>query len=701
MSNLFHWLFDTSDFMPRRECGNWSESLILVHNVADLAIFLSYFCISVALAYVVLKHRNIQFPKTLSMFALFIISCGATHLMDYIVFFLPIYKLGGVVKVVTAAASFLAAVCLIPIIPKVMSMKLPAELEAEISRRQCAEDELRQHKEDLQGHIAEQTKELRETNLLLREQIEARQKISNELAEQAKALVEIQKTTVHTCAILDSMMQLAPVGLGFFDPECRYIRANDHLAALNGRKPSEHIGKTIEEVLGPLATQVKPHLREVLHTAKAVLNEESSGSRPNKPGKRIWLTSYYPVFTPEGGVLGVGVVVNDITDRKLLEMELRKRVAELAENNKQKNDFLATLAHELRNPLAPIANSIYMLEKYVSKDKLQEVGHIYEVMQRQIKHMTRLLDDLLDLARLNRGKIVLRNEPIDINECVKRCVELHRSSAETRNHEVRLRLNSQPLVVNGDPTRLEQIISNLLTNAIKYTEPGGLIELRTSLVDNTVVVNVKDNGIGITPQTLPKLFEIFAQASHSLDRAQGGLGIGLSLSRYLARLHNGEITAYSEGLGHGSEFALRLPLLRVQSLDDKAFETKVKIVRQLRVLVVDDNQDAANSLAMVLRHEGHDTVEVYDGTAALKKVHTYNPEVILLDIGLPGLDGFTCCELLRESGFKNVIIAVTGYGSDADKIRSAQAGFNSHLTKPVDLNSLITLLNEHTSKDVS
>jgi PAS domain S-box-containing protein len=698
---MFDWFFDTSDFVPRRICGNWSKELIWVHNIADLAIFGAYVCIPLILAFFILKKKNIPFSRVVWLFSFFIIGCGTTHLMGHIVFQYPVYRVDAAIKVFTAIVSWVTVIALIPTIPKVMAMKSPTELEEEIKRRQTVEDELRQTQENLERTVAERTKELRETNILLREQMEARQKISDELSKQVQDLVELQKATVQTCAILDSMMQTAPVGMGFFDNQCRFMRVNDYLARLNNKPPKEHIGKTLVEILGnPLAEQ-EPSLRQVLETATPIANEESVGYRPGHTGERTWLTSYYPVFTPDHKMLGVGVVVEDITQRKRVEVELRQRVMELAQADRQKTEFLAMLAHELRNPLSPILNSVYTLQSTATPERLAQVNETYELIMRQVKHMSRLLDDLLDVARLNKGKINLRKEPVDINEIILRCVELNRPSAETRHHEVVKNLSSQPLIVNGDQTRLEQIISNLLTNAIKYTEPNGRIEIRSSFVDNWVVVSVKDNGIGIAPHLMPKLFELFAQASRSLDRAQGGLGIGLALSQDLARMHGGEIQARSDGLGQGSEFVVRLPLLQVKSMKNAQRHHAVKAIKPLRTLIVDDNHDAADSLAILLREKGFDTQQVYDGATALKKVNVYAPEVILLDIGLLGLDGYTCCELLREAGYQGYIVAITGYGTEDDKRRASQSGFNCHMTKPVDPEELALLLNQCANKEVS
>lgn len=698
---MFDWLFNTEQFVPRRVCGNWSDELIWLHNLSDIAIFAAYMTIPMFLLYVMYK-KNIQaqpVKRMIWLFALFIIGCGTTHLMGFIVFTCPAYYLDGVVKLITAIVSILTVVALIPALPKLLAMKTPEELEAEIERRRIAEQEILLQKQHLEATVEEQLSGVKEVNILLKKQMEDRQALVTDLAEQARDLTELQNATVQTCSILDSLMQLAPVGMTFFDCDGRYIRINNWLAKVNGLPPEAHIGKTVDEIAPFVAGIIKRRLKEALTTNVPILDDEVACTMPDDR-KHIFLVSYYPVFTPDNKRLGIGVVVNEITGQKQLEAELRKSVIEITNSDRQKTEFLATLAHELRNPLSPILNSVYLLNNLLKEGdpNYEERHQAFQVIGRQVQHMSRLLDDLLEIARINRGKIKLRKEAVDLNKLLRRTVDLHKTAAQMRHHQTVLDLAPQTLVVNADPTRLEQIFGNIYSNAIKYTEDGGRIEIKTTACHDWVVVSVKDNGIGISPTTLRRMFEIFAQAEQSLDRSQGGLGIGLALSKDLVCLHGGTIEAKSDGLGRGSEFIVRLPHMHnSSSLDASDYkETTIPVAnKQLRILIVDDNTDAAESLAVLLTHSGHDVQMVAEGATALKKVNVYDPDAILLDIGLPGLDGFTCCELLRESGYSGLVLAITGYASEADRERAKEAGFNYHLTKPVNPVDLAQILNKY------
>lgn len=575
--------------------------------------------------------------------------------------------------------------------------KLVKKLQKEIEISRIAQQEILLQKQSLEATVEEQLFGVREVNMLLQQQIIERQAISDELTAQAKDLTALQNATVQTCAILDSLMQLAPVGMTFFDCEGKYIRINNWLAKINGKSPEAHIGQTIEDISPNIAGKIKRRLKEV-YNSSPITDDEVSCVMPDGH-KYIWLVSYYPVFTPDGKRLGIGVVVKDVTEQKKLESELRKSVIEITNSDRQKTEFLAMLAHELRNPLSPILNSVYLLNNLLKEGDpyFEERRQAFQVIGRQVQHMSHLLDDLLDIARINRGKIKLRKEAVDVNRLLRHVIDLHKSAADTRHHQTILNLSDRQLVVNADPTRLEQIFGNVYSNAIKYTEPGGRIEVKSYATDDWLVVIIRDNGIGISTTTLAHMFEIFAQAVQSLDRSQGGLGIGLALSKDLVCMHGGTIEAKSDGLGMGSEFIIRLPLIHNNYTITAELEQKVLPVtsKPLRILIVDDNIDAAESMAVLLTHSGHEVQMVNESATALKKVNVYNPDVILLDIGLPGLDGYTCCELLRESDYNGLTIAITGYGSDSDRARSKEAGFNHHLIKPVNPVELAQLLNKY------
>lgn len=384
------------------------------------------------------------------------------------------------------------------------------------------------------------------------------------------------------------------------------------------------------------------------------------------------------------------------------QRELHRRIEELAEVDRQKNEFLAMLSHELRNPLSPILNCVKMLSTLADRNDEQEVQkrqEMHAIIQRQVKHMAKMLDDLLDIGRLNQGKIKLRREPVDLVRSAKNVLAAQHSNILARKHVLESEFPQQPVTINGDPDRIEQIVTNLLGNAIKYTNDGGAIRVSVGHApDGWAAFTIQDNGVGISPDAFKTLFKIFSQASHSLDRSQGGLGIGLALSQELARLHGGLIQAHSDGLGKGSTFTLRLPASKSngQLHQHPASAHKLeKAHESLRILIADDNYDAANSLSMLMSEPGHDCIVVYDGATALEKVNSYNPEVVLLDIGLPRLDGYTVCKMMRDAGFGGLVVAVTGYGSSDDRRRSREAGFDYHLTKPVDSHEIELIVNHY------
>jgi two-component system CheB/CheR fusion protein len=385
-------------------------------------------------------------------------------------------------------------------------------------------------------------------------------------------------------------------------------------------------------------------------------------------------------------------------ERLRAEAAREKKMAEdLAEADRRKDEFLAMLGHELRNPLTPILNCLHVMRRYQPGGSEFEANR--RILERQVRHMGRLVDDLLDISRITRGKIQLRVEPVELAGVVERAVAATRPLVEGRRHDLRVALPAEPVWLEADPTRLEQVLANLLNNATKYTEPGGRIELTAAREGREVVLRVRDNGIGITPDLLPRVFELFMQADRSLDRAQGGLGIGLTLVHRLVELHGGRVEAHSAGPGRGSEFIVRLPLPAGSAspqtpADEAPPEPASPGRRSTRVLVVDDNRDSAESLAMMFGLDGHEVHLAYDGPAAVEAALAYRPEVIFLDIGLPGLDGYEVARRLR--GMPELagvlLVAMTGYGQEEDRRRCRDAGFDLHLVKPVDPVTLRELL---------
>lgn len=377
---------------------------------------------------------------------------------------------------------------------------------------------------------------------------------------------------------------------------------------------------------------------------------------------------------------GVAIYFADITQRKQTLQALR-------EADRRKDEFLAMLAHELRNPLAPIRNAVQVLRQLGPLESKLEWA--LDIIDRQVTHLSRIIDDLLDVSRITRGKITLHKEPVALAAIIERAVETARPLIEARHHKLVVELAPQPVWLQADPVRLAQAISNLLHNAAKYTDDGGTIWLDASAGAGEVVISVRDTGIGIAPDLLPSIFDLFAQAERSLDRSQGGLGIGLTLVRKLIELHGGQVRASSPGIGQGSDFTIRLPALTsVQALPGKGANggSAAQASRRLRVLLVDDNRDAVDSLALLLSLEGHEVRTAQEGRAALDEARAFVPDAAVLDIGLPGMDGYELAQRLRlqDETKHAVLIALTGYGQDRDRERSKLAGFDHHLVKPAD-----------------
>lgn len=380
--------------------------------------------------------------------------------------------------------------------------------------------------------------------------------------------------------------------------------------------------------------------------------------------------------------------IRDITERSRLEKQLGEQSVALADLHRRKDEFLAMLSHELRNPLAPITNAVQLLRLHKNEDRLQQQSR--GIIERQVGQLTRLIDDLLEVSRITTGRIHLQQERIALNGIAVRAVETARPLMDRRRHELTVSPSVQPIWLYADAARLEQVVVNLLTNAAKYTDEGGHIWLSVEQDRDEAVLRVRDTGVGIAPELLPRIFDLFTQAERSLDRAQGGLGIGLALVQRLVEMHGGKVEVIS-ALGHGSEFIVRLPMAPhesgVMNQESGAADSRPLTPDScLRVLVVDDNVDTAESLAMLLRVAGHDARTAHDGPTALEAALLCLPNVVLLDIGLPGLDGYEVSARLRQQpNFEKVVlVAITGYGHESDRQRAKNAGFDHHLVKPVD-----------------
>ena len=388
-----------------------------------------------------------------------------------------------------------------------------------------------------------------------------------------------------------------------------------------------------------------------------------------------------PICAETGELLGAVNVLVDITERKLAE--------------KAKDEFLAMLAHELRNPLAPIRNAVHVLQ--LKSPPVPEITKMLDVIDRQMNQMTRLIDDLLDVSRISRDKIVLRKSRLSLAEVVNTALETSRPVVTASGQAFAVALPPMPLYVEADATRLSQVISNLLNNAAKYTDPTGHIWLTIAQDGADALISVRDTGIGISAEMLPRIFDMFMQADRSIDRSHGGLGVGLTVARRLVELHGGSISAASDGIGKGSTFTVRVPLSVAQPQAAEDLTRGIELpaaASPLRILVADDNRDAAESLAALLRMVGHEVRIAYDGVEAVGAASEYRPDAVVLDIGMPKMNGYDVAKKLRAEGAgkEMTIIAVSGWGQDADKQRSREAGIDHHLVKPLEPSALLRML---------
>jgi PAS domain S-box-containing protein len=482
-----------------------------------------------------------------------------------------------------------------------------------------------------------------------------------------------------------TLLNEAPLGVFLIDADFRIRELNPTARAAFGEIP-ELIGRDFREVIhiiwpNPYADALVKRFRHTLETGEPDANPEHIEQRKDRGITEHYEWRINRIPLPDGRY-GVVCYFRDISEHVLARARLQAA-------DRQKDEFLAMLAHELRNPLAPIRNASELLSRSNGANAHTE---IVGILQRQVTQMTRLVDDLLDVARITQGKIELRRSPMQLAEIIEHAVETVGGLLKDKQHTVSVVANRTPLWVNVDPARLLQCVSNILTNAAKYTEPRGEIRIESHAENGEAVLIITDNGAGIAPALLPHVFDLFVQSDRTLDRAQGGLGIGLSVTKRLVEMHEGQVRARSAGLGHGATFEIRLPIIANVTLPLSASAAAAIVPR--RILVVDDNVDAANSLALLLEIDGHETQAVYTAQQALERVAELKPDVILLDIGLPEMNGYEVARRIRSlKGLERMrLIALTGYGQLDDKQRTRDAGFDDHLIKPVEYSTLQQIL---------
>ena len=475
------------------------------------------------------------------------------------------------------------------------------------------------------------------------------------------------------------------------DPRGIITDVNKQMEALTGCTRDELIGAPFKDYFTD-PERAKAGIKLVLAEGKVTDYELTACARD---GQETVVSYNATTFHDRDRKLqGVFVAARDVTERSRLENQMREQKAKLSDLHRRKDEFLAMLSHELRSPLAPISNAVQLLGlQRASENLIQKQAR--GIIERQLRQLQHLVDDLLEVSRITTGRVQLRRERVAISDIVEGAVETARPLIEQRRHEFTVSLPPEPIWLYADAARLEQVVVNLLTNATKYTEEEGHVWLTVQQEGDECVLRVRDTGVGITPALLPLIFDMFTQAERSLDRSQGGLGIGLALVRRLTELHGGKVEASSE-LGKGSEFIVRLPVALPDTPQPPSAVNEIgqPSIRRLRVLLVDDNVDTVLSFSMLIEAYGHDVRTAHDGLAAVQAAIDYRPDVALLDIGLPGLNGYEVAKRIRQcSNLENVVlVALTGYGQDSDRETSRQAGFNHHLVKPALLEQLQQVL---------
>jgi PAS domain S-box-containing protein len=502
-------------------------------------------------------------------------------------------------------------------------------------------------------------------------------KITRDLTERREQQERLRQSEERFRLLVENVTDYA---IYMLDPAGHVASWNRGAERITGYKASEIVGLHFSRFFTPAEIDARipeDELTEALRNGSL----QREGWRVRKDGTRFWAdVTLTAVFAAKGEHLGFAKITRDLTQRRQVE--------ELEQSSRRINEFLAMLAHELRNPLAPLRNAVSVMQ--LAKTQDSTVNWARDVIDRQLTLMTRLVDDLLDISRITSGKITLRCHPVDANEVVQRAIEVARPLIDSRRHLLIIETAPKPVIVEGDTTRLGQVVINLLNNAAKYTPEGGRIEVNVAEQNGSAIVTVKDNGLGISETLLAEVFDLFAQGERSLARSEGGLGIGLTLARRIVEMHGGTVEAKSPGLNQGSEFIVRLPLATWKSTIVPGGGDFVTAAGVCRVLVVDDNDDSAQTMAMMLELEGHRAKVAHDGREAFEVARSFKPHVVLLDIGLPEMDGFDVARRMREMPelTNAMLVAMTGYGQEDDRRRTAQAGFAHHLVKPIDPEAL-------------
>ncbi len=683
MLDFFSRLFDTQGFPPRWSCGSgWTTVHGWLHILSDGAIWAAYFTIPGILVYFAARKKDLPFRMVFLLFGAFILACGTTHLMDAVIFWWPAYRLSGLIKLTTAVISWATVIALIPNVPRVLGMRSPESLEIDVRERTA---ELHAVNKSLQGEIEE------------RKRAESRFHFLAEASEALVRLIDLE-STLHVVARL---------AVPRFAHWCVIDVMNDaehpaRCVCVHSDASQRTALTTWARTLAPLHDDARSRVANAPKNAASYTKSQDAHSESDFNSDAILSVPLLIRSRLIGRVLFGAAAGQTNFQQADLEMaeDLGRRIAvavdnarlhaELRDADRRKDEFLAMLGHELRNPLAPVRNALTILNSFGDDEKTRQ--ELLPIMSRQVEHIVHMVDDLLDVSRIMRGKIELRMERVLLKDVVYRAVETVRPICDERQQALEVRLPDAPVPLYGDLVRLCQVLVNLLQNASKYSPPRSPITVEAELEPGGVAITVGDQGMGIEPALLPKIFDLFTQSARTIERAQGGLGIGLTVVRSIVEMHGGTVEVHSEGPERGAEFTVHLSL-------DKSEEPRSKspaaqptgVIPRLRVLIVEDNVGSAQTLATLLeRFWQHETLVEHDGLKAVEAAESFRPDVIFLDIGLPGLSGYDIARRLRDKPqfASTLLVALTGYGQSEDKRRSREAGFDEHLIKPAAAGAL-------------
>ncbi|MGC4031740.1 MAG: ATP-binding protein [Tepidisphaeraceae bacterium] len=689
-------------YTPRRVCMNYETGLIWLHLISDALIMLAYFSIPFALVYFVRRRRNLAFNWIFVCFAIFILACGTTHLINIIAIWTPVYRLDGIVKLITAIASIGTATILWPLIPKAIALPSPSQLRLaneslahEIAERKQAEAKLQRMHDELEIRVNERTAELKTAN--------------EKLLEEMKVRKEFEISRARLAAIVESSED-AIIGKSLDGKITDWNRGANELF---GYESADIVGQSILTIV---PAERHDEERDILvKIGRGDRVEQFETVRISKTGRPIDVSlTVSPILDADRQIIGASASARDITLQKEAERERERLLAnervarsEAEHANRMKDEFLATLSHELRTPLNAILGWSQILLR--SKGQTDDVRQGLDVIDRNARAQVRLVEDLLDMSRILTGTVRLDVQPVSLPGVIQAALDAVRPAADAKEIVIQPVLDPQAAAVTGDPARLQQIIWNLLINAIKFTPKGGRVQIFLERVNSQIEVTVTDSGEGIKPEFLPYVFERFRQADPSTTRRHGGLGLGLAIVRHLVELHGGRVSVKSEGLGRGASFIVALPLrpLRLQNEPgmprihpETGFvagpDGDIPSLAGLKVLVVDDEADSREIIRIILTEHGAKVITAGSVSQAMQLLRDESPDVVCSDIGMPEEDGYSLIRRIRKlpaaEGGNTPAVALTAFARSEDRRVALMSGFQMHVVKPAEPAELVTVI---------